>query len=211
VVITGAGDQAFSAGMDLKARHVVNQSGGPERRTERGKGFGSITERRFPKPLIAAVNGVAMGGGFEVCLASDLVVAEEHARFALAEVKRGVIAGSGGIERLARRVPLPIAAELIMTGDPIDAGRALQLGLVNQVVGRGEGLAAALALAGRVCESAPLAVRLSKQVMRASIELGQAELDAAVLAAIEVMTASYDMKEGIAAFVEKRPPQWTGR
>jgi enoyl-CoA hydratase/carnithine racemase len=210
VIVTGAGDQAFSAGMDLKARHEANRSG-PDAMASRGSGFAGLTGRSFPKPLIAAVNGVALGGGFELCLACDLVIAEEHARFALPEVKRGLFAGAGGVERLVRRIPLPLAAEYILTGEAIDAGRAFELGLVNQVVPKGQALEAAVALAERVCASSPLAVRLSKRVMRASVEIGQAEVDRVVLEAIHEVTTSEDMREGVAAFVEKRPPVWTGR
>jgi enoyl-CoA hydratase/carnithine racemase len=210
VIVTGAGDQAFSAGMDLKARHEANRSG-LDAKESRGSGFAGLTGRSFAKPLIAAVNGVALGGGFELCLACDMVVAEEHARFALPEVKRGLFAGAGGVERLVRRIPLPLAAEYILTGDAMDAGRALQLGLVNQVVPKGQAVDAAVALAERVCKSSPLAVRVSKRVMRASVEIGQAEVDQVVLEAIKEVTTSVDMREGVAAFVEKRPPVWTGR
>jgi enoyl-CoA hydratase/carnithine racemase len=210
VIVTGAGDKAFSAGMDLKARHAANQAGAPGR-TERGLGFGSITGRNFPKPIIAAVNGVAMGGGFELCLACDLVVAEEHARFALPEVKRGLFAGAGGLERLARRIPLAIAAQYIFTGEAMDVGTAKELGLVNEIVPAGKSLDAAVALAEQVCLSSPFAVRLSKQVMRASAEFGTEQLDEVVLDAILQITASADMQEGVAAFAEKRAPRWTGR
>jgi enoyl-CoA hydratase/carnithine racemase len=211
VVVTATGEHAFSTGMDLKARHAANESGPRTHRVTRGKGFASIAGRHFPKPLIAAVNGLAVGGGFELCLACDLVVAEAHAWFALPEARRGLVAASGGLERMARRVPPAVAAFHVMTGAPITAARALELGLVNEVVGRGEALGRALVLAAAVCESSPLAVRLSKRVMRMAMETGQAELDAAVLDAIETVGGSADMREGVAAFVEKRPPRWVGR
>jgi enoyl-CoA hydratase len=209
VIVTGAGNQAFSAGMDLKARHAANEAG--ERRGVRGAGFAGITHRNFPKPLVAAVNGVAMGGGFEVCLTCDLVIAEEHARFALSEVKRGVFAGSGGVERLVRRIPYPLAAEYIMTGEFIDARRALELGLVNRVVPSGAGLDAAVDLADRICQNSPFAIQLSKRLMRLSASVGEADLEGAVQHAIDELMQSADMREGVAAFNEKRAPQWTGR
>jgi crotonobetainyl-CoA hydratase len=206
VVITGTGERAFCAGMDLKAfatgevAQIATASGG----------FAGIAQRDFPKPLIAAVNGAAFAGGCEIVLACDLVVAAEHATFAVPEVKRGLVAAAGGLFRLTRRLPYSVAMEMLLTGEPIDARRAYELGLVNQVVPADELLDAALALAGRICANAPLAVRRSKQVARATVDLPETEawkLNAQVAAEI---IASHDAMEGAMAFAEKRPPQWTG-
>src|ERR1700728_4515739 len=162
VVVTGSGDKAFSAGMDLKAfssgegGSIMGASGG----------FGGLTQRDFPKPLIAAVNGSALAGGFEIMLSCDLVVAAEHATFGIPEAKRGLIAGAGGLLRLPKRIPIAVALELAMTGDPIDARRAGALGLFNQVVPADSLLTEALALAQRIAANAPLAVRYSTALMQ---------------------------------------------
>src|SRR6202789_2156345 len=134
VVLTGSGDKAFSAGMDLKA-FAGGEAG--DIMGARG-GFGGLTQRSFPKPMIAAVNGAALAGGLEIMLSCDLVVAADHALFGIPEAKRGLIAGAGGLLRLPKRLPLAVALELAVTGDPIDAPRALALGLINQVVPAGE-------------------------------------------------------------------------
>src|SRR3954447_3059483 len=170
VVVTGRGD-VFSAGADLK---VVAQ--GRANDIARGKGgFAGLVTRDFPKPIIAAVNGPALAGGFEIVLSCDLVVAAENARFGIPEVKRGLMAAAGGLIRLPKRVPLAIALEMAMTGDPIDASRALSLGLVNRVVARDQVLAEACALADRIGENSPIAVRLSRQLVREAAELPEAE------------------------------------
>ena len=150
VVITGSGDKAFSAGMDLKAfsggegGDIIGASGG----------FGGLTQRDFPKPIIAAVNGSALAGGFEIMLSCDLVVAAEHATFGIPEAKRGLIAGAGGLIRMPKRLPMAIALELAMTGDPIDTDRAYVLGLVNKVVPADQVLPEAVALAERIAANA---------------------------------------------------------
>ena len=204
VVLTAAGDKAFSAGMDLKAFAT-----GEFPITE--KGFGGITKRDFPKPLIAACNGSALAGGCEIMLSCDLVVAADHAKFGIPEVARGLVAGAGGLLRLPRRIPRAVALELALTGEPIDAQRALQIGLVNRVV-PGEGLMdEALALAGRIAKNAPLAVRLSKQVMVQSAELTEAEAWRINDAVFGEIGRSADAMEGAVAFAEKREPNWTGR
>src|SRR6478736_1216965 len=170
VVLTGAGD-VFSAGADLK---VVAQGRGME--IARGKGgFAGVVTRDFPKPIIAAVNGPALAGGFEIVLSCDLVVASETARFGIPEVKRGLMAAAGGLIRLPKRVPLAIALELAMTGDPIDAARALQLGLVNRVVPPARVVDEAIALADRIGENSPIAVRNSRQLVREAPELSEAD------------------------------------
>jgi enoyl-CoA hydratase len=206
VVLTGAGDRAFCAGMDLKAF----ASGEMGEILSGDGGFAGIAARRFPKPLIAAVNGAALAGGFEIMLACDLVVAAEHAFFGIPEVKRGLAAAGGGLIRLAKRIPLAIALEMALTGESIDAQRALSCGLVNRVVPAERVVGEALELAGRICANAPLAVQVSKELMKRSLDLDEAqawdlngELTARVL-------TSRDAIEGAVAFAEKRPPVWTG-
>ena len=207
VVITGSGDKAFSAGMDLKAfssgegGDIIGASGG----------FGGLTRREFPKPLIAAVNGSALAGGFEIMLSCDLVVAADHAKFGIPEAKRGLIAGAGGLIRMPKRLPMAIALELAMTGDPIDADRALALGLVNVVVASSDLMAATLELADRIAANAPLAVRYSKSVMKQAAELSEAEGWKLNEAAVGVVFSSADAMEGPVAFAEKRAPKWQGK
>jgi enoyl-CoA hydratase len=205
VVVTGRGP-TFSAGADLK---LVASGRALEMTTERG-GFGGITQRQFPKPLIAAVNGPALAGGFEITLACDLVVAADDAVFGLPEVKRGLFASAGGLIRLPTRVPLALATELAITGDTIDAHRAHALGLVNRVVPREQVLDEALALAARVAENAPVAVRNSLRMVREAVDLSEAEAWARNNElAVEVFSTK-DSIEGARAFAEKRPPKWTG-
>ncbi|MGD9793734.1 MAG: enoyl-CoA hydratase-related protein, partial [Acidimicrobiia bacterium] len=212
IIITGSGDKSFCAGQDLK--DVASGAGKvtPERFAELG-GWAGISTRTFRKPVIAAVNGAALGGGTEICLAADLVVADEHATFGLPEVKRGLFAAAGGLERLTRRIPPSIALELVLTGTAIDATRALQLGLINRVVPKGSCLDASIELAGLICENAPLAVQFSKAVVRASFSLGADELmkDEHLRELRRAAVRSEDFKEGPRAFAEKRPPNWTGR
>jgi len=204
VVLTGAGDKAFSAGMDLKAFAT-----GEFPITENG--FGGITQRTFPKPLIAAVNGSALAGGFEIMISCDMVVAAEHASFGIPEAKRGLIAGGGGLIRLAKRIPLAIAYEMALTGDPVTAERAFSLGLVNQVVPAEQLLDAALALAERIAANAPLAVRTSKSVVRQSLELTEAEAWELNNEQFGMIGRSADAMEGAIAFAEKRAPNWQGK
>jgi enoyl-CoA hydratase len=207
VVVTGSGDKAFSAGMDLKAfssgegGDIMGASGG----------FGGLTQRDFPKPIIAAVNGSALAGGFEIMLSCDLVVAADHATFGIPEAKRGLIAGAGGLIRLPKRLPMAVALELAMTGDPIDADRAHALGLVNKVVPAGNLLDEAIALAERIAANAPLAVRYSKGVMKRAAEVPESEGWAINSEAVGVVFTSEDAMEGPIAFAEKRAPRWQGK
>jgi enoyl-CoA hydratase/carnithine racemase len=167
--------------------------------------------RQFDKPVIAAVNGFALGGGTEICLACDCVIADEHAQFGLPEVTRGIAAGAGGLERLPRRIPPVLAMELVLTGRAITSQRALELGLINRVVPSGTCLDAALELAEEICRAAPLSVRYSKRVARASFSMGE---EAALEPAAEerrALLASEDAREGPRAFAEKRAPVWRGR
>jgi enoyl-CoA hydratase len=207
VVLTGAGDKAFSAGMDLKAfasgegGSIMGGSGG----------FGGITQRQFPKPIIAAVNGAALAGGCEIMLSCDLVVAADHATFGIPEAKRGLVAGAGGLIRLPKRLPLAIALELALTGDAIDAPRALQLGLVNRVVPAARLMEEVLALAGVIAENAPLAVRWSKHVMVRAAGVSEQEGWKLNAEAVGAVFSSADAMEGPVAFAEKRRPNWQGK
>jgi enoyl-CoA hydratase len=203
VVLTGRGE-VFSAGADLK---VVAQ--GKANDIARGKGgFAGIVTRDFPKPIIAAVNGPALAGGFEIVLSCDLVVAAESARFGIPEVKRGLMAAAGGLIRLPKRVPLAIALELAMTGDPVDAPRALQLGLVNRVVPTARVVDEAIALADRIGENSPIAVRNSRRLVREAVELSEDEGWKRTIELMMPVFESGDAIEGATAFAEKRPPVW---
>ena len=204
VVLTAAGDKAFSAGMDLKAFAT-----GEFPVTD--KGFGGITQRQFSKPLIAAVNGSALAGGFEMMISCDMVIAADHAQFGIPEAKRGLIAGGGGLIRLGKRIPLAIAYEMALTGDPISATRAAELGLVNAVVPGDQVLEAALNLAARIEANAPLAVRTSKQVMRDSLEITEEASWAINNDKFGMIGRSADAMEGAIAFAEKRTPNWQGK
>jgi enoyl-CoA hydratase/carnithine racemase len=207
VVITGSGDKAFSAGMDLKA---FSSGEGGDIMGATG-GFGGLTQRAFHKPIIAAVNGSALAGGLEIMLSCDLVVTAEHAMFGIPEAKRGLIAGAGGLLRLPKRLPIAVAYELAMTGDPIDAQRAYALGLVNKVVPSESVLPEALALAERIAANAPLAVRYSKSVMKRAAEMPESEGWKINAEAVGVVFSSADAMEGPVAFAEKREPRWQGK
>ena len=199
-VITGT-TAVFSAGTDLK-----DGSG----RTERGGEYGVIRRRRS-KPLIAAVEGPAFGGGFEIALACDLVVASRSARFALPESRRGVVASSGALFRAMRALPLNVARELLITGAVLDADRGYQIGFVNRVTEPGLALAAALELAEDICASSPVSVAASLTALAAQHDDEDATGWAATAQAVERVTASDDIREGVSAFFERRPPRWTGR
>jgi enoyl-CoA hydratase len=206
VVITGAGDRAFSAGMDLKEFAAGGRFGEDEgmdryRRFLRGL---------FPKPVIAAVNGAAVAGGFELVLGCDLVVAAEHAVFGIPEVKRGLVAAGGGL-LLPLRIPLAVALELGLTGDTVDADRAFQLGLVNRVVPAADVLPTALALVERIAENGPLAVALCKKLMQEIATSGGADAWERVTAANPQVFESEDAIEGARAFAERRRPVWKAR
>ncbi|MEU6201108.1 crotonase/enoyl-CoA hydratase family protein [Streptomyces sp. NPDC047061] len=202
-VLTGAGG-TFCAGMDLK-RFAQG-----ERPALPGRGFGGLVEAPPKKPIIAAVEGWALGGGFELALACDMVVAAEGARFGLPEVRRGLVARGGGMIRLPQRLPRSVAMELLLTGDPVDAARAERLGLVNRVVPGGQARGAALDLAGRIAGNAPLAVRCAKEVASAASDWSQDEVWLRQAPFSDAVFASDDAKEGALAFVERRDPVWTG-
>ncbi len=205
-ILTGKGP-AFSAGADLKEVSAGNRQA---LWTERG-GFGGIVRRERVKPLIAAVNGPALAGGCEIVLACDLVVAADIARFGLPEVKRSLVATAGGVFRLPRAVGRTVAMEMILTGDPISANRAAELGLVNQVVPAESLLDAALALAERITANAPLAVRQSRRIVERALSESDDTLWQMSRAASEALVNTEDYREGPRAFIEKRAPVWKGR
>ncbi|MFF7187326.1 crotonase/enoyl-CoA hydratase family protein [Streptomyces sp. NPDC008222] len=203
-VLTGAGG-TFSAGMDLKAALRGESPNVP------GRGFGGVTEAERTKPLIAAVEGWAMGGGFELALACDLIVAAEDAHFGLPEVKRGLIAAGGGAIRLPRRIPYHLAMEFLLTGEPVSGRRAGELGLANRVVPADEAVNKSLLLAEQLAANAPLALAAVKTVVRAADGAPEADAFAAQRTVTGELMASADVREGMTAFAERRTPQWTGR
>ncbi|HEY6532553.1 MAG TPA: crotonase/enoyl-CoA hydratase family protein [Acidimicrobiales bacterium] len=205
-VLTGA-PPVFCAGADLR---VVAEEGIGHTGTARG-GFAGLVRRVRDTPLVAAVNGPALAGGFELVLACDLVVASREARFGLPEVRRALVAGAGGLVRLPFAVPRNIAMEIALTGEPIDAATAARLGLVNQMVEPDEVLDAAVALAERVCAGAPLAVRRSRQVLLTALDQGPDAAWEASAQGLRAMAETEDFVEGPKAFLEKRPPNWKGR
>lgn len=210
IVITGAGDRAFCAGMDLTAFAAGRDIGA---RGHREWGFAGLVRHFVEKPVIAAVNGVALGGGAELALSTDLIVADERASFGLPEVLRGLFAAAGGVIRLAQQLPQRIAMELVLTGRSLDAEEALRWGLVNEVAPAGAAVERALALADRIAAAAPLPLAASKRIMAAtgrtsSWDDAPWELNDRELARI---LASEDAREGVRAFAQKRSPVWTGR
>lgn len=209
VVVTGAGERVFCAGMDLAALGAWNQDGGDAPDRPSARVLADFLAGSYPKPLIAAVNGAAVGGGLELVMACDLAVAADHARFGLPEVKRGLFPAGGGT-LLATRIPQALALEIGLTGRLIDAGRAQAVGLVNQVVPPDQVRDVALALASEVAANGPLAVQLTKRLMRDAVGLGPTQGRATPEQAAGVFR-SEDANEGAAAFLEKRPATFTGR
>ncbi len=215
ILLTGAGDRAFSAGADLSG--IAEEGGRPAATDDRQAVPGvsiELIEQLLTTPTIAAVNGLAYGGGFEMALNCDLIVAADHARFALSEVKRGLMAAGGGVLRLARQLPTKVAMELLLTGEPIWAPAALQHGLVNRVVPGADVLAEAFRLGEMIAANAPLAVAATKQLAYRGTDVplyqGPNAWDVGRAMAAALM-ASQDAREGARAFLEKRPPKWTGR
>lgn len=208
IVITGAGDQSFCAGADLKAisrRENLYHPDHPE------WGFAGYVHHFVDKPTIAAVNGTALGGGTEIALASDLIVADERATFGLPEVKRGLVAAAGGVFRIVDALPRKVAFEMMFTGDPISAADAGRWGMINQVVPNGTVLQSALALAERITVNAPLAVQVSKRVAYGvddGVITDEEPKWARLLKEVSTLLRSEDAKEGPRAFAEKRQPVW---
>jgi enoyl-CoA hydratase len=202
-ILTGAGG-TFCSGMDLKGFLRG------ELPSVAGRGFGGLTEKQPEKPLIAAVEGYALAGGLELMIACDLVVANAGAKFGIPEVKRGLIAGAGGLMRLPDQIPHKIAMELALTGDFFDAARAYELGLVNRIT-EGSALDAAKELAGAIAANGPLAVRRSKWVIEQSRGWSMEERWPKMHAEMGKIVQSHDAREGAAAFAEKRKPNWTGK
>ena len=203
-ILTGAGG-TFSAGMDLKAFLAGEDVG------LAGRGLAGICQRPPRKPMIAAVEGWALAGGCEIALACDLIVAAENATFGIPEVKRGLVAGAGGLLRLPRRLPQAVAMELALTGDPLPALDAHRYGLVNAVTAPGGALDGALALAARITPNGPLAVAASREILANATDWSLEEGFARQEAIVARIVASADAREGALAFAEKRPAQWTGR
>ncbi|HEX4709382.1 enoyl-CoA hydratase-related protein [Phenylobacterium sp.] len=208
-IVTGAGERAFSAGNDLKHQAGGGKMGGPP------SGFAGLTSRfDLTKPLIAAVNGVAMGGGFEIALACDIIVASEAAVFALPEPRVGLAALAGGLHRLPRAIGTKRAMGMILTGRRVSAAEGHELGFVNEVVAPGELMAAAKRWAAQIVELSPMSVRASKQAVYQGLD--EPTLEAAIKGqnrypAVAALFGSEDFVEGPLAFSQKRPPQWKGR
>ncbi|CAG9184629.1 Carnitinyl-CoA dehydratase [Cupriavidus laharis] len=203
-IVTGAGG-TFCSGMDLKGFLAGKRPSLP------GRGFGGLTEAPPRKVLIAAVEGYALAGGFEMALACDLIVASKAAKFGLPEVKRGLVAAAGGLMRLPRRIPYHIAMEYALTGNMLGAEQAHAYGLVNRLTEPGQALEAALALAEEVGANGPMAVAVSKQIVSESADWPAAEMFERQRPIVAPVFSSADAREGAAAFAEKRKPVWTGK
>jgi enoyl-CoA hydratase/carnithine racemase len=203
-VLTGAG-KGFCAGMDLKA-FVAG-----ERPHVEGRGFAGITQRSADKPLIAAIEGFAVAGGLEVALACDLIVAARGARLGVPEVKRSLVAAGGALLRLPRALPRNVANELALTGDPIEAERAYELGLVNRLADPGQALEVALQLAEAIAANGPLALAATKRIMVEAADWPDAEFFARQSEISDAVFGSEDAREGATAFAERRDPVWKGR
>jgi crotonobetainyl-CoA hydratase len=209
-IFTGAGERAFSAGNDLKATAAATARG--EKLSDKPVIFGGITSGfECYKPIIAAVNGFALGGGFELALACDIIIAAEHARFGLPEPRVGLIAAAGGMHRLPAQIPLKLAMGMMLTGKQITAQEAYRFGLVNEVVPGTEIMAAAERWANEILECSPVSVRLTKEAVYAGLTYSVEEAMKLDKPRLKRLLESEDFVEGPKAFSEKRKPQWTGR
>jgi crotonobetainyl-CoA hydratase len=211
-IVTGAGERAFSAGNDLK----VTAAGGGSARLlpAHSSGFAGLATRfDLTKPVIAAVNGIAMGGGFEIALACDLIIASENATFALPEPRVGLAALAGGVHRLPRQIGMKRAMGMILTARHVSAKEGLELGFVNEVVPAGQALAAAERWADTIAKNSPMSIRASKQAIQKgmAVSLEQAMTEQREYPAVKAMAASQDYIEGPKAFSEKRAPKWLGK
>jgi crotonobetainyl-CoA hydratase len=208
LIITGAGERSFCAGSDLKAK----AAGELEVTDDMARfGYAGIVQHYVDKPVIAAINGYALGGGTEIALSCDLIVAADHAVFGLPEASHGLLAGAGGLLRLPRQIPLKVAMHCILTGESLSAADALRWGLVNQVVPASQLLSAALAVAERICENSPVSISASKEIVYRGLDQ---PLDFPAQAweinerYVDAVLSSDDAKEGLQAFLEKRKPVW---
>ncbi|BCN85898.1 enoyl-CoA hydratase-related protein [Prescottella equi] len=200
-VVTGT-ERIFSAGTDIRERADL--------RMPRGGEYGIIRRRRV-KPLVAAVEGYALGGGFEIALACDLIVASRSAEFGLPEARRGLVAASGALFRAPRALPVNVARELLVTGRTLSAERAFALGVVNEVAEPGRALAGALGMAGEICEASPVAVRETLRALDAQVSDADVRGWGVTADALGTVLASEDFRAGIEAFAQRRTPQWQGR
>jgi enoyl-CoA hydratase/carnithine racemase len=201
VILTATGEKVFCAGLDLKA---FTTPGGLD---VQGPGTRIILRRSYPKPIIAAVNGTAVGGGFELAMSCDIIVAAETAKFGLPEVSRGLVAAGGGT-RLPTRLPLSLALELGLTGKPVGAARLHEVGMISRVVPSADVLATALELAESIADNGPLAVQVTKALMVGEVAAPDWDL---IDKAVAPVFASEDAKEGATAFAQRRKPNWQGR
>ena len=214
VVVTGMGDKAFCAGRDLKYLSRIQHASDEEKKADNDimKTVVKLIERfDYPKPLIAKVNGVALGGGFEVAMACDLVIAADHVEFGLPEPRRGIYAGGGGVHRLPRQVPLKLAMEYLLTGKSMTASRAVEIGIINQAVPYSELDQAVDALIDQIMLGAPLSLQATKQAAMRGLDSPLGEAFYGDYPAVRAMMESDDAREGPRAFAEKRTPEWKGR
>jgi len=207
LIVTGAGEKAFSAGNDLKATAAGGSRGAPPK-----GGFGGITARfDCYKPFIAAVNGLALGGGFEIALSCDIIIAAENATFGLPEPRVGLMAGAGGVHKLPRQIPYHLAMNMILTSKRITAQEAMQIGIVSEIVKPEALMDTAMNYANEILKGAPLSIRASKESTVNGLRMPLDEAMAAKYDGVVAMYSSEDLKEGPRAFVEKRPPKWQGK